>query len=477
VFADVFEAGGFGAIVGNLPALGGQKLTGAHGASYREHLLLRLGRGLRGSADLVAYCVLRAVELLREGGQVGVIATNTLAQGDTRQVSLDQLIADGVVIRRAVKSRPWPSRTVSIAVSTVWLSRAALCPGARPILDGEPVSGITPSLDPTSRAYGDPQRLVANRSISFIGSYVLGMGFTMRPDEAHTLIAKDQRNAEVLFPYLNGEDLNRRPDCSASRWVINFHDWPQELAATYPDCFERVVRLVKPERARNKDRGRREIWWRFTRPAPELYRRIRPLERVVAIALVSKAVMPAMVSTGQVFAHKLGVFATDDPAMLALLSSAPHYWWAIARSSTMRADLNYSPTDVFETLARPPLTDEMRELGARLDKSRREDVMLPRQSGLTATYNLVHDPACEDPDIAELRRIHVAVDEAVVRAYDWHDLLIAGLDHGFHDTQQGVRYTVGPTVRREILDRLLELNHERCAAEPVAQPTTPPGLF
>ncbi len=34
------------------------------------------------------------------------------------------------------------------------------------------------------------------------------MGFVLSPDEAQALIAKDLRNKDVLFPYLNGEDLN-----------------------------------------------------------------------------------------------------------------------------------------------------------------------------------------------------------------------------------------------------------------------------
>ncbi len=101
---------------------------------------------------------------------------------------------------------------------------------------------------------------------------------------------------------------------------------------------------------------------------------------------------------------------------------------------------------------------------ARMDSFRRE-LMLARQAGLTTTYNLVHDQRCTDTDIAELREIHRAIDEAVVRAYGWDDLLAAGLDHGFHDTRQGPRYTIGAVVRQEILDRLLELNHERYAAE------------
>jgi hypothetical protein len=81
------------------------------------------------------------------------------------------------------------------------------------------------------------------------------------------------------------------------------------------------------------------------------------------------------------------------------------------------------------------------------------------------TYNLVHDRGCADADIVELREIHRAIDHSVVRAYGWDDLLASGLDHGFHDTRQGPRYTIGAVVRQEILDRLLELNHERYAAE------------
>jgi len=60
------------------------------------------------------------------------------------------------------------------------------------------------------------------------------------------------------------------------------------------------------------------------------------------------------------------------------------------------------------------------------------------------------------------------IDEAVCRAYGWDDLIAQGLDHDFHDLGREVRYTIGPSVRQEILDRLLELNHERYAAEVAA---------
>ena len=54
------------------------------------------------------------------------------------------------------------------------------------------------------------------------------------------------------------------------------------------------------------------------------------------------------------------------------------------------------------------------------------------------------------------------MDNAVAAAYGWTDL---DLGHGFHETKQGVRYTISETARREVLARLLKLNHERYAEE------------
>lgn len=50
------------------------------------------------------------------------------------------------------------------------------------------------------------------------------------------------------------------------------------------------------------------------------------------------------------------------------------------------------------------------------------------------------------------------MDHAVAAAYGWDDL---GLGHGFHETRQGLRYTISDPARDEVLDRLLALNHER----------------
>src|SRR5690606_21220023 len=145
-----------------------------------------------------------------------------------REVGLDQLVERGATITRAVPSEPWPG-TTSLEVAKVWV-RKGEWRGER-LLSGAPVRAISPMLVVPGRVVGKPYRLKANEGKSFIGSYVLGMGFVMSPEEAQALIAKDPRNRDVLLPYLNGEDLNSRPDQSPSRWVINFRDWPLDRSA------------------------------------------------------------------------------------------------------------------------------------------------------------------------------------------------------------------------------------------------------
>ncbi|WP_461296682.1 Eco57I restriction-modification methylase domain-containing protein [Streptomyces harbinensis] len=470
-FPEVFEAGkgGFDAVIGNPPFLGGQKLTGALGEAYREYLVHGVGRGKRGSADLVAYFALRAHQLLNAGGQTGLIATNTLAQGDTREVGLDQIVADGVEIRRAVKSAPWPSKSAVLEYCAVWTSAAEVGERAERVLGGVAVpGGIGTSLSPRSRVSEWAEPLNANQGISFQGSNILGLGFTLPEEEARAWIAEDERYADVLFPYLNGEDVNRNPSHKTDRWVIDFQTWPEGRAREYQKAYIKILRDVKPERSKNKDKSRREIWWRFTRPAMDLRKAINKanLDSCIVLSLVGKAAMPAIVSTGQVFSHMLAVFSSDDTGMLAILSSGPHYWWTLSRASTLETRIRYTPSDVFETFVRPEISEDLRFHGSNLHEFRRE-LMLRRNIGLTATYNLVHNPDCTDGDIVELRSIHRQIDIATAQAYGWDDLLGAdnGLDHGFHATDQGIRYTIGLIARTEILDRLRELNHQRYTDE------------
>lgn len=106
-----------------------------------------------------------------------MLATNTIAQGDTREVGLEQLTSNGGVIHRALPSRKWPG-TASLEVAQVWVNRGVW--SGQQFIDDRPVLKITPFLRPAESVEGKPRRLAENHRKSFQGFVVLGMGFLLR---------------------------------------------------------------------------------------------------------------------------------------------------------------------------------------------------------------------------------------------------------------------------------------------------------
>ncbi|MBE9111290.1 hypothetical protein IQ273_17940 [Nodosilinea sp. LEGE 07298] len=474
----ILQTPGFSAIVGNPPFQGGQKITGTVGTDYRNFLVDYIAKGQRGSADLCSYFFLNAGNLLTKEGNFGLVATNTIAQGDTREVGLDQLVAQGYTIPRAVPSRPWPG-TAALEVAYVWLYKGDW--QQKFVLNENSVDGITAFLTVPGKALGKPYKLVANEGKSYIGSYVLGMGFVLEAKEVHALVSKDPKNKDVLFPYLNGQDLNSNSDQSPNRWVINFQDWPLDAdhddpkkpkgppyAADYPDCLDIIQERVKPERDKLTNNAtaldRKKRWWQFARQTIALYEAIAECDRVLARSRVANINSIAFVPTDIVMSEATVVFNFEDNSAFALLQGMVHTEWLTYHASSMRTDIRYTPSDCFETFPFPDRTDTLEQIGETY-YTHRQAIMQTRQEGLTKTYNHFHDPTCTDPDIQTLRDLHIQMDTAVAAAYGWHDL---PLNHDFHDTKQGLRFTISEEARREVLDRLLALNHHRYAEE-VAQ--------
>src|SRR5258708_30042851 len=186
------------------------------------------------------------------------------------------------------------------------------------------------------------------------------------------------------------------------------------------------------------------------------------MKRVLVIALTSRTCAFTFVSNGTVFSHATGVFAFDRACYLAGLQSSFHVEWAFNYASSMKGDLRYTPTDCFENFPFPNALQGLDVIGERYYQYR-QSIMLSREEGLTKTYNRFHDPQETAEDIGQLRALYKEMDEAVAKAYGWGDDLDLG--HGFYETKQGQRYTISEVARREVLGRLLKLNHERYAEE------------
>jgi hypothetical protein len=425
-FPEVFEKGGFDCVLGNPPFLGGQKLTGTFGNDFLEYLKYQYNP--IGSVDLVTYFFRRIFTQIKPKGFMSLISTNTIAQGRAREDGLDVIVKQGGNINHAVKSMRWPG-LAAVEVALVTLTKQIWKDPF--ILSGKEVKTITPYLD-DAQTIGNPFPLKQNEGKSFQGSIVLGKGFVLTPEEAQALIAKDPKNKEVLFPYLNGDDLNNNPDQSPSRWVINFKDWPlrrytqeewfslsdedkntindrlgeekvlecspqwygDRVALDYPDCLEIVDKLVKPERIKmTGDRGA-EFWWQFLRLRRELYQSIANYNMILTTCRVSSTHAFGLHYSDIVFADRLFVFPCENFSDFLVLSSNLHEHWAWKYSSTMKNDRNYSASDCFETYPLP-LTKQLRQTlqkGGELYFNYRSNLMFKIQLGFTKTYNTYHAP-------------------------------------------------------------------------------------
>ena len=385
-FPEVFgrDNRGFDAIVGNPPFAGGQKITGAFGVCYRNYLVNYIADGVKGSADLVAYFFLHAFQLLRQNASFGLLAVNTIAEGDTRQVGLERLISSGAAIYSAHPNEPWPGQA-AVITSRVNIYKGEWSNGA--MLSGQHVDIISAFL--SSQNDWSPKRLSANTGLSFIGSYVLGMGFVLEADKAKRLLDSCPKYEDVLFPYLNGKDLNTHSQQKPSRWVINFWDWAEEKAKKYEEPYGIILENVKPERERRKENGEFQLrkplpqrWWQYGEKRPALYHAIgrgkhfvehpanwsaaeRNLDRVLCIARVSKTVAFSLVPNNLIMSEAIVVFAVSGFAEFTLLQSSLHTVFAWQHSSKLKHDLRYSPSDAFETFPFPLNSDrpDLQHLG------------------------------------------------------------------------------------------------------------------
>jgi hypothetical protein len=182
------------------------------------------------------------------------------------------------------------------------------------------------------------------------------------------------------------------------------------------------------------------------------------MEHVLVRARVAERHSIALVPNRWVYDGQVVVFVKVP---LPLLQSTVHEAWVRHHASSMRTDLRYTPSDCFETFPFPGRVASLEAIGDRYHEHRRQ-IMLARQEGLTKTYNRFHDPDEAIADIQKLRQLHVEMDHAVAAAYGWTDL---DLGYDFHQTKQGLRYTISEPARREVLTRLLKLNHERYTEE------------
>lgn len=459
---DVMSDGGFDAIVGNPPWQGGKKISAAVGNNVREWMVNQI-TPIRGNADIVAYFLVRAADLLKPAGSLGLLTAVAVSEGGTRKAGLDVLMHSGFSLTRALRSRTWPAKSAATDFSAVWGTFARVEGDVLRHVDGVTVPRISSKLEPVGRVEGNPMALGANKGKAFVGCYLNGKGFQIPEESARMMQNADIRYERVIRPLLRGEVMNDLPTFSSSEWVVDLYPLSLEGAQKYPEAVNWVERHVRPHREGMKNKPKlQKNWWRFERDAKALRAALKGRAEVLALALTSKTMVPAWVSPDQIFSHTVAVFPYATYSLQAMLTSSVHRDWALSEGSGRGASPRYLPSRAFMPFPQPDFNDNMHRSGIQLNDRQRK-IMRDRGIGLTRLYNLVNDSSLDnDLEIENLRQSQIDVDRAVMEAYGWDDV---DLDHGFHTYRQMQRWTVGPEARVEILDRLLEENHRRAAAE------------
>jgi len=204
--------------------MGGTQISEAAGMKYFQWLVENFAP-CEHHCDLVAYCFRRAFSVMRTNGCLGLIATKTIRQGDTREGGLLAILKSGGTIYAATRRYKWPGQA-AVIVSVVHIAKGIY--DSPVLLDGKPVERISAYLF-AGNDDESPKRLAANPYFS-LGSKIYGQGFLFANDdlectpisERDRILAAHPDWATRIPAYLVGEEINSDPHIRPQRYVIGF---------------------------------------------------------------------------------------------------------------------------------------------------------------------------------------------------------------------------------------------------------------
>jgi hypothetical protein len=429
-------------VIGNPPFHGDRNLRKVVGDEYIDWLKQEFGVGVK---DHCVYFFIKADRELKPGQRAGFVATNTISQAKNRDAALAAIVAKGSTITEAISSKPWSGEAKVFVSIVCWQKNPT--DAETFFLDGKQVSGITPSLTEGS-VHRVAEKLKGNRAICFVGFLPNGMGFVLDQLEMESLLAqKDANYSDVVYRFINGEDLVQTTHQEPTRWIIDFGNRTLEEASKYPAALQIVRERVKPIRDKANRKAHRERWWQFAETRPGISSALPRLRRTALVGLTGKRLLLNWAEPNWRPSHACGVFVFEDDYNFGVCSSSIHEVWARANGSTLKGDLRYTPSTVFDTFPFPKPTDiQHKKISLISEKivSLRRLACDSINAGLTKVYNLM-----DDGGFVELKAAHRELDLAVADAYGWD---AAMLDDP-----------------ARLLDALFDLN-AKCASDPNYRP-------
>lgn len=477
-------------IIGNPPFLGAKQLKPKHGADYVKRLRNAYPE-VPGMADFCVYWFRRAEAHLPEctatdwlSGRAGLVGTQNIRNNASRIGGLGAICSSGTVIE-AVDNQPWSGEAnVSVSIAN-WVKTqdAALLPKSRRLwfkikqtpkgrkargsgqaskdfeLDMREVAHINTSLsdkvDVSSAA-----TLACNTTpqITFQGITPGHSEFVLTEEQTQSFPAKEH---SLISPYLVGDEV--LSGATERRYLLDFGQRSVLEAQGFPRALAHVQQHVLPARERAAEEGKDkdgkmrphhrrflERWWQLSWGRADMLAGLAKVPRYLACSRVTKRPIFTFVDSSIRPGDALQVFALADDYSFAILQSAAHAQWFIAKCSNLTERPRYTSESVFDTFPWPQdvnaaQVNAVAKAGRQL-RQVRDQALQHLDGGLRALYRTLDLPG-KNP----LKDAHAALDAAVLNAY-------------------------GFTAKQDLLTELLDLNHTLAARIAAGLPVISPGI-
>jgi SAM-dependent methyltransferase len=462
------------AVVGNPPFVSKNNMAPELGAAYVDRVR-RAYPEVPGRADYCVYWFRKAHDHLGPGQRAGLVGTNTVRQNYSREGGLDYVVQNGGTITEAVSSQPWTGdAAVHVSIAN-WVKGEAPGPkrlfyqrgdGPADEVEAYEVERIGPALSPEVDVTG-AEDLAVNKAADacYQGQTHGHKGFLLTPGEAAALLADDPASADVLFPYMTGNDLLSTSPPRPTRYAIDLNAAEDVFEARAGGRAFEIVRervmpdvVAKAEAEREKtgkERGPRQnhaqTWWRFWRGRSELLAALDKRPRYVACARVQKRPIFVFLSSEIRPNDKIQVFTLEDDYSFGIIQSALHWAWVTEKATTLASSAyNYNTAAIWYTFPwpqAPALAEAAAVAEAAVALRRlRQSLMQKHALSFRDLYRTLDEPGANP-----LRAAHARLDAAARAAY-------------------------GFAPGAEPLGALLALNHAVAAREAAGEAVVGPGL-
>jgi SAM-dependent methyltransferase len=469
------------AIIGNPPYQSKNKMVAEFGRAYVNRARAKYSE-VPGRADYCVYWFRRAHDELGQGRRAGLVGTNTIRQNYSREGGLDYIVATGGTITNAVSTQVWSGDAV-VHVSIVnWIKgetkgKKRLSRQLGDSIDSpweaKEVDFINASLSfETDVTAAVPLKTNAESGACYQGQTHGSSGFLVARSKGERLIAEDERNRAVLFPYIIGDELLGERDSLPQRYVIDFGDRDVLDAQQFAGCFAIVEAKVLParqksallEEERNKEARTEDAnahvthdhaaalshWWQLFRRRREMLSAVSKLTRYVACVRVTKRPIFEFIDPSIHPNDSLQVFPVEDDYSFGILQSDIHWEWFVARCSTLKRDFRYTSNTVFDPFPWPqePTAAQVRAIAKAAVNLRELRHQLREKHGLS------------------LRGLYRAIEKPGKHA----------LADAQEKLSESVKTAYGMRASDDVLGFLLRLNQACAAEEAKGRPIQGPGV-